>query len=73
MKRGITLWMLCLVAIILWTGLIYAQTTKPGTVKTIKLPSGEEVYDLNGEWDVIVENYGAFEKYGSYRNVFKIT
>ena len=65
--------MLCSVAIIIWTGLVYAQTTKPGTLKTIKLPSGEEVYDLNGEWDVIIENYGVWGVYGSYPNVFKIT
>jgi len=50
-----------------------AQTTKPGTLKTIKLPSGEEVYDLNGEWDVIVENYGTHARFGIYPNVFRIT
>ena len=73
MKRRITMWMLCLVAIIICTGLAYAQTIKPGTMKTIKLPSGEEVYDLSGEWDVIVENYGAMKRYGAYPQVFKIT
>ncbi|HSB03872.1 MAG TPA: DJ-1/PfpI family protein [Thermodesulfobacteriota bacterium] len=50
-----------------------AQTMKPGTLKTIKLPSGEEVYDLNGEWDVIVENYGTHARFGTYPNVFRIT
>ena len=50
-----------------------AQTTKPGTLKTIKLPSGEEVYDLNGEWDVSVENYGTHARFGTYPNVFRIT
>ena len=50
-----------------------AQATKPGTLKTVKLPSGEEVYDLNGEWDVIVENYGLLARYGTYPQVFKIT
>jgi hypothetical protein len=42
-------------------------------MKTIKLPSGEEVYDLNGEWDVIIENYGEWERYGTYPQVYKIT
>ena len=73
MKRRITIWTLCLVAIIIWTGLVYAQAPKPGTLKTIKLPSGEEAYDLNGEWDVIIENYGVWGVYCSYPNVFKIT
>ena len=70
MKRKVTIWMLCSVAIIIWTGLVYAQTMKPGTMKTTKLPSGEEVYDLNGEWDVIITNYGVWERYGSYPNGF---
>ena len=50
-----------------------AQATKPGTLKTIKLPSGEEVYDLNGEWDALVENYGPGARFGTYSNVFRIT
>lgn len=73
MKRRITTWMLCFVAIIVWTAAGYAQTTNLGTMKTMKLPSGEEVYDLTGEWDVIVENYGYWERFGTYPNVFKIT
>lgn len=50
-----------------------AQATKPGTLKTIKLPSGEEVYDLNGEWDVVVENYGSGARFGTFPNVYGIT
>ena len=55
------------------SGLVYAQATSPGTVKMIQLPSGEEVFDVSGEWDVIVQNYGELERYGSYSQVFKIT
>lgn len=73
MKRRIATWMLCLVAIIVWTASVYAQTTNPGAMKTIRLPSGEEVYDVSGEWDVAVENYGLWENFGSYPQVFKIT
>jgi hypothetical protein len=72
MKRRITTWMLCIVAIIAWTGPVYAQIANPGAMKTVKLPSGEEVYELSGEWDVIVENYGEWERFGTYPNVFKI-
>jgi hypothetical protein len=54
-------------------GSVYAEATSPGTMKTIKLPSGEEVFSLAGAWDVIVENYGTLERYGSYPQVFDIT
>jgi hypothetical protein len=37
MKRRITIWMLCLVAFIIWTGLVYAQTIKPGAMKEIRV------------------------------------
>jgi hypothetical protein len=73
MNRRATMWMLCIVAVIAWTGAAYAQTTNLGAMKTMKLPSGEEVYDLSGEWDVMVENYGHWERFGSYPQVFKIT
>ena len=73
MARKITIWMLCLVVIVVWTGLVYAQTAKPGTVKTIKLSSGEEVYDLSGDWDTFVENYGEQARFGTYPQVFRIT
>jgi hypothetical protein len=73
MKRRLTICMLCMVTIIVWTGPVHAQTTNPGAMKTIKLPSGEAVYDVSGEWDVMVENYGVWERYGSYPQVFKIT
>jgi hypothetical protein len=73
MKRRLTICMLCMVTIIAWTGPVYAQATNPGAIKIIKLPSGEAVFDLSGEWDVMVENYGLWERYGSYPQVFKIT
>src|SRR4030043_583176 len=73
MKRRITIWMLCLVAIVAWTGLVYAQIAKTGTMKTIKLSSGEEVYDLSGDWDAFVENYGEQARFGTYPQVFRIT
>jgi hypothetical protein len=36
-------------------------------------PSGEVVWDLNGEWDVRVENYGVWIYHGSYTQIWKIT
>jgi len=49
----------------------YAQTT--ASKKTITLPNGDVVCDLNGEWDVLSENYGPWSQFGSARNVIKIT
>lgn len=50
-----------------------AQTAEKGKKKTITLPSGEVVWDLNGEWDIYAENYGPWSQFGSYRGVYKIT
>ncbi len=73
MKRRIAIWMLCLVVIVAWTGFVHAQIAKTGTMKTIKLSSGEEVYDLSGVWDAFVENYGGQARFGIYPQVFRIT
>jgi uncharacterized protein (TIGR02118 family) len=44
-----------------------------GSKKTITLPNGEVIWDLNGEWDVLVENYGEWSWAGSYPQLVKIT
>jgi dienelactone hydrolase len=48
-----------------------AAEVKAVSKKTITLPSGEVVWDLNGEWDAFVENYGTSG--GSYPQIEKIT
>ncbi|MBM4325182.1 MAG: hypothetical protein FJ115_16635 [Deltaproteobacteria bacterium] len=50
----------------------YAQTAEKGSKKTMTLPNGEVVWDLNGEWDALTENYGEWKEYGSYKNIIKI-
>jgi len=40
-----------------------AQTQK---VKTVTLPSGEEVMDISGLWDSQIENYGSWSEFGKY-------
>jgi hypothetical protein len=72
MKRSITIWAVCLV-VLAWTGLVFAQTAKPAAMKTGKLPSGEEIFDISGEWDAVVENLGAWARFGTYPQLFKIT
>jgi hypothetical protein len=60
---------ICSIGLIVFVSTLNGQ----GSRKTITLPSGEEVCDLNGEWDVIVENYGPSSHAGSYRQIVKIT
>jgi hypothetical protein len=44
------------------------------TAKTISLPSGEVIHDLNGEWDAIIDPYGlAKEGVNPYKQIIKIT
>jgi hypothetical protein len=71
MKTKIAIGLLCIAAILAWTGLACAQTATPGPKVT--LPSGETVWDLNGDWDTLNENYGPVERYGTYPNVYRIT
>jgi hypothetical protein len=73
MKRRITIWAVCLIVLLAWTGLAFAQTAKPATMKTVKLSNGQEVFDISGEWDVLVENYGEYAQFGTYPNVAQIT
>jgi hypothetical protein len=73
MKSKIAIMIICFVALIAWTGLAFAQTSKPTAMKTVKLLSGEEVIDLTGEWDTQIENYGEWAKFGSYTTLVKIS
>ncbi|MDK0748911.1 hypothetical protein P7A58_15455, partial [Clostridium perfringens] len=69
MVKKILVVLLCFVGLIILTSTLHGQ----GSKKTITLPSGEAVWDLNGEWDVRVENYGDWAAYGSYPQIWKIT
>jgi hypothetical protein len=62
------MWTICFVALIALTGFAQAQSAN-----TIRLPSAEEVFDLEGEWDALIEIYGQAAAYGAYSNVVKIT
>jgi hypothetical protein len=59
----------CSIALMMFVSTLNGQ----GSKKTLTLPNGEVVVDLNGEWDVIVENYGKLASWGSYQNIWKIT
>jgi len=48
MRKMLLIGAVCFVALIAWTGLAFAQTAKPGAIKTVKLPNGQEVFDISG-------------------------
>ena len=63
-----TVCFICFLAIFALVSLVQAQEAKK-----VKLPNGEEVVDISGEWDGQLENYGPWSRFGNYTNVFKIT
>jgi len=46
-----------------------ADPLKPGMVNTVTLADGSVVYDLNGEWDAVIDN----GMYGISKDIIKIT
>ncbi len=73
MLRRIGILLIVLIAILSLLYVAYAQMAEKGSKKTITLPNGELVWDLNGEWDSFVEAYGLWSQYGTHRNIIKIT
>ena len=43
------------------------------TTPKVQLPSGETVWDLSGDWDAFVENYGPAARFGIFPTVWRIT
>jgi hypothetical protein len=56
--------LVCFIALIIFVSTLHGQDSK----KTIILPSGEVVCDLNGEWDALYEL-----KLGNFPDMVKIT
>jgi len=69
MVKKTLLVLICFMSLIIFISTLHGQ----GSKKTITLPSGEVVCDLNGEWDAFVENYGPLAFAGSYPLIEKIT
>jgi len=72
MARRIGMLLIVVIAIVSLLGMANSQTGQGGK-KTITLPNGNVIWDLNGEWDVINENYGAWSRWGVYPNIHRIT
>jgi len=68
MKKWFAMWTICFVALFGCAGFANAQSTK-----MIRLPTGEYVYDLSGEWDALIESYSRAADDRAFSNVVKIT
>ncbi len=72
MLKRVFLFLIILVAPLTFISIAYSQMEK----KTITLPSGELVCDLNGEWGALFERYLPFttkEVVAGYKEIIKIT
>jgi preprotein translocase subunit YajC len=73
MTRRICILLAILIAFVSFLYVRQAQTQEKKSKKTITLPNGDEILDMNGEWDALVENYGVHAGSGSYPQIEKIT
>lgn len=69
MSRRVTICPVCIVAFIVCISFLYAQQS----AKVIRLPTGEYIFDLNGEWNAIIESYSRVAEGVAFLNVIKIT
>ena len=67
-KSKYTILYVCCLSIFAWIGLSRAQEAK-----TLKLPKGEVVVDMRGEWDYQAKNYGRWSKFGKTFSQFSET
>ncbi len=71
MRTKIVIGLLAVAAILAWTSVADAQTAATPAPK-VQLPNGDTVWDLSGEWDALIENYGPWQRFGTSRNVYGI-
>jgi len=71
MKTRVTIWLMCVAAVLAWTGMTVAQMAPPAP--KVQLPSGETVWDLSGDWEALIENSGPMASFGTYPNVYRFT
>ena len=61
--------LICFIGLIIFVSTLHGQ----GSKKTVTLPNGEVVWDLNGEWDALYEGLGNFSYVGKFADMLKIT
>jgi hypothetical protein len=67
-RKGLLV-VICSIGLMIFVSTLYGQ----GSKKTITLPDGEVVCDLNGEWNALYEHYGPMQSVGNIRSSLKIT
>ena len=72
MKTKIVIALLSIAAVLAWTDISAAQTAASPAPK-VQLPSGETVWDLSGDWEALIENYGPGARHGTGTNVYRLT
>ena len=73
MKKMLPFLLAVLVVMAFFVYVSQVQMPQKGSKNTITLPNDDVIWDLNGEWDARVENYGIWKSFGSYSSVIKIT
>jgi len=58
MKKTSSAQVLVFSLLIAFASVAIAQMAEKGCKKTVTLPSGEVILDMNGEWDVLYEYHG---------------
>jgi hypothetical protein len=72
MKRQLIVLLSVFATISLFISLAPAQMEGKKWEKTLTLPNGEIILDLNGEWATMVEHYGFLKWYGSFPSIVEI-
>jgi hypothetical protein len=72
MSKSISM-ILAFVFTLFFLSVAHAQMPAKTWERTITLPNGDVILDMNGEWDVFVENYGRLSGASSYPQIEKIT
>ena len=68
MVRKMFLFLFIIVVTLSLVSISYSQTEK----NTVRLPSGELLCDLNGEWNTLYEPHGPMEHFGKIKSMIKI-
>jgi hypothetical protein len=69
MKTSVSILILSVILSVALVTTSNADQLKPGMANTVTLADGNVVYDLNGEWDAVIDN----GSYGISKDIIKIT
>lgn len=73
MKKTSSAQVLVFSLLIAFASVAIAQMAEKGWKKTVTLPSGEVILDMNGEWDVLYEYHGMYSGLRTHTQTAMIT